>query len=68
MTIRAKRRLTKGGTLEEMSNDDLIEIRFFGNVVCGRETVYTATREEQCQASEILKAREGNQSMPDDAA
>ncbi|MBA3342653.1 MAG: hypothetical protein H0T48_12575 [Gemmatimonadaceae bacterium] len=59
MTTRAKRRAAvKGAHLDEMSDEDLQDIRFFGNLV-GRDgtIVYAATREEQRRAAGILEER-----------
>jgi hypothetical protein len=56
VTTRAKRRTTTASELDQMSDDDLQHIWFFGNVFRGRVCTFTATAEEQDRAVEILKA------------
>lgn len=59
MTTRAKRRAAmKGAHLDEMSDEDLRDLHFFGNLVGrDRNVVYAATPEEQRRAAEILEER-----------
>ena len=60
MTIRARRRTQEGRTLEDMSDGELQEIRFFGNLCKSPHTItYRATEAEQRRAAEILQERGG---------
>lgn len=58
MTIRARRRTQEGKRLEEMSDDELQEIRFFGCIMKNpHTTAFDATPEEQQRAVSILRER-----------
>jgi len=58
MTIRSRRRVEQSATLEEMSDEQLTQIRFFGDVIGEGHTVtYTATKEESIRAGKILEER-----------
>ncbi|MEO7684799.1 MAG: hypothetical protein ABIU86_12790 [Gemmatimonadaceae bacterium] len=59
MTTRAKRREpASSGGIEQMQDDELQQIRFFGNLA-GRDgtILFTATAEDQRRAVELLEAR-----------
>jgi hypothetical protein len=60
MPIRSRRREKEGVSLEDMSDDELQEIRFFGNLYnAAGALTYRATEAEQKRATEILKERGG---------
>lgn len=58
MTIRNRRRQVDGNNLESMTDWELEEIRFFGNLTSDPETiVFQATLDQQRQAARILAER-----------
>lgn len=59
MTIRARRRVGQGSTLEEMSDHDLESVYFFDCVhTAGGEVTYRAEADEWRRAGEILEERQ----------
>lgn len=59
MTIRVRRRVEQSSTLEEMTDEELEGIYFFGYVMTrgGVVTYWAESREEQYRAGDILRER-----------
>lgn len=58
MAIRSRRRQLESSSLDSMSDADLSEIYFFGDLTTESGVrSFTATETEQARAAEILKAR-----------
>jgi hypothetical protein len=59
MTIRARRRVVQGSTLEEMDDEELQQIYFFGYVLAkdGAVTYRATSREEEYRAGALLEER-----------
>lgn len=64
MTIRVRRRLPQNSTLEEMTDEELKELYFFGYAIAGRVVTYRATPDEKRRAGEILEERGAFRSRP----
>lgn len=67
MTIRARRRVEQGSTLEEMNDQDLESVYFFNTVSVGGVVTYQAVGEEWRRAGEILRKRGVLKGMSDES-